>query len=126
RKLAPDETIGLELTVDLELSTTLQVKSDLSYRASTGYELARMHEKKARTRRANTPTSRYAQKNLASSLQLPLQRAQSRLPKVPRTTMPAEPEKVPSASTADNLSKRKPLPIAIRNLLMVAVGLIVF
>ena len=40
--------------------------------------------------------------------------------------MPAEPEKVPSASTADNLSKRKPLPIAVRNLLMVAVGLIVF
>lgn len=40
--------------------------------------------------------------------------------------MPAEPEKVPSASTTDNLSKRKPLPIAVRNLLMVAVGLIVF
>lgn len=40
--------------------------------------------------------------------------------------MPAEPEKVASASTTDNLSKRKSLPIAIRNLLMVAVGLIVF
>ncbi|MFP3567506.1 hypothetical protein [Paraburkholderia sp. SIMBA_030] len=40
--------------------------------------------------------------------------------------MPAEPEKVPSASTTDNRSKRKSLPIAVRNLLMVAVGLIVF
>lgn len=40
--------------------------------------------------------------------------------------MPAEPEKVPSASATDNLSKHKSLPIAVRNLLMVAVGLIVF
>lgn len=40
--------------------------------------------------------------------------------------MPAERDKIATASTAPDKVKRKGMPITIRNLLMVAVGVIVF
>lgn len=40
--------------------------------------------------------------------------------------MPVQPDKVPAAGTTPDKAPRKVLPIAARNLLMVAVGVVVF
>jgi hypothetical protein len=48
------------------------------------------------------------------------------LPFVTRTIMPVQPDKVPAASATPDKAPRKVMPIAARNLLMVAVGIVVF
>ncbi|TCK87448.1 hypothetical protein B0G74_7992 [Paraburkholderia sp. BL9I2N2] len=50
----------------------------------------------------------------------------TQLPFVTRTIMPVQPDKVPAASATPDKAPRKVMPIAARNLLMVAVGIVVF
>ena len=45
---------------------------------------------------------------------------------VTRTIMPAQDDQAPTASTTPGKAKRKGMPIAARNLLMVLIGVIVF
>jgi hypothetical protein len=52
--------------------------------------------------------------------------AHAAFPIVTRPIMPAQHDKVPAASTTPGKAQRKAMPIAARNLLMVAVGALVF